>query len=279
VKNYFHTNKVVICFLIIAILFAVGTVGWGYSQLQTYHRSIRSVPYLFKSCLSDEAILSQYTVNSLLANDASHSDFQRLNVSKKQRSSAQFALLNYESYDLPRSVLAVAYKAYIRARGFGLDKQQILTVVDYAKSSNARRLWVFDMKHNKILYHTFVAHGVESGGITAEHFSNQPDSNESSLGVILTGKTYDGTLGYSMLLYGLDQGFNDNLLQRKIVMHPANYVDPSFIRKYHQAGRSYGCLAVSEKIAKPLINAIKNGTIVVNYYPDKQWLTHSYFLT
>ena len=161
VKNDFKTKKIVACLLVVVIFIAGVALARGYSKLVTYHRSINPVPYLFVSCLSDEAVLSNHIISPLLATDARHSKFQRLNVSTSQRSSAQFALLNYESYDLPRSVLAIAYKAYVRARSLGLDKQQILTVVDYEKPSNARRLWVFDMKHNKILYHTFVAHGIE----------------------------------------------------------------------------------------------------------------------
>ena len=43
-------------------------------------------------------------------------------------------------------------------------------------------------------------------------------------------------------------------------------------------GRSWGCPAVRPAIAKELIDAIKDGSLVVAYYPDADWLARSAFL-
>ena len=187
-------------------------------------------------------------------------------------------LLHKESPGLSMDALMAALAAYRRTRTLGYDPRQILTVVDYVKSSAEPRLWVFDMKRNKLLYKTWVSHGTKSGQQYARYFSNTVDSHASSLGVMLTGDTYEGEFGYSMDLYGLERGFNDKVYERRIIMHPAPYVDAKMAAQFQQVGRSHGCLAVSHEISKKLINLIKGGTIVVSYYPDPLWLKKSAFL-
>lgn len=43
-------------------------------------------------------------------------------------------------------------------------------------------------------------------------------------------------------------------------MHGAWYVEPDFIRKSGRAGLSWGCPAIAQTLAKPVINTIKNGS-------------------
>jgi hypothetical protein len=62
------------------------------------------------------------------------------------------------------------------------------------------------------------------------------------------------------------------------VVHGAWYADQNIARKYGQLGRSFGCPAVSDKIARPLINTIKDNSVVFAYYPDRQWMRKSSFL-
>ena len=90
---------------------------------------------------------------------------------------------------------------------------------------------------------------------------------------------YQGGNGYSLRMRGLEQGVNDKAYDRDIVFHGAWYVNPDTIRKYGQLGRSWGCPAVREDLAKPLIDTIKEQTVVFAYYPDKKWLSHSKFLS
>ena len=129
-----------------------------------------------------------------------------------------------------------------------------------------------------MLYNTYVAHGKNSGDNYAEQFSNSPKSQESSIGVYVTGDTYYGNDGYSMHLIGLDKGFNSNAYSRAIVMHGAWYVSQDFISRYGRLGRSWGCPALDPTIEPKIVNIIKNGTVIFAYYPEKQWLENSKFL-
>lgn len=154
----------------------------------------------------------------------------------------------------------------------------VLTVIDYSRPSTEPRLFVIDMTSNRVAFSELVAHGRGSGDNAAERFSNQDGSRMSSLGVFLAGGTYNGQHGLSLRLDGLEPGFNDRARERAIVMHAAGYVSTAMIASQGRLGRSWGCPAVRPAIAKPLIDAIKDGSLVVAYYPDADWLARSTFL-
>lgn len=175
-------------------------------------------------------------------------------------------------------VLKLGLTAYLKARKQGMDDKQLLTIVDYSKPSNERRLWVIDLKKNKVLFNTHVAHGKNSGGVNSTSFSNKPTSLKSSLGVFLTTETYEGHNGYSLRMDGLEPGINDNANSRDIVFHGAHYVSNEIAQNRGMVGRSWGCMAVDQRTIKPLINTIKDKTLVVAYYPDNHWLKTSKFL-
>ena len=153
-----------------------------------------------------------------------------------------------------------------------------LTVIDYSKPSTEKRLWVFDLRTRAVLYEELVAHGQGTGDNFARAFSNTPDTHQSSLGLFVTGETYTGRNGYSLRLDGLDRGFNDRARDRAIVMHGAPYVSPEFAKATGRLGRSWGCPAVSDAVARPLIDLVKGGNLVFAYYPDQNWLQSSAYL-
>lgn len=170
--------------------------------------------------------------------------------------------------------------AYLNAqkRGYA-DNKKLLTVIDYSKPSSEKRLWVFDLNNGRTLFNTWVSHGKNSGGAAAYSFSNSMGSLKSSLGVFLTESTYvGGRVGYALRLRGLEHGINDNAYNRAVVIHGARYVNGDVARSRGQVGRSWGCPAVTTSLARPLINTIKNRTVLVAYYPDRNWLSHSRFL-
>lgn len=177
--------------------------------------------------------------------------------------------------DLNKKVLKIALNAYNKATDKGNVKKHILTVIDYSLPSSKQRMWVFDLNKKQLLYHTHVAHGRNSGLTVPHHFSNQSSSKETSLGLYITRDTYSGSKGYSLNLQGLEKGFNDNAYSRRVVMHGAWYVEPGFIKKAGRAGRSWGCPSVAKSLAKPIINTIKNGSVLFAYYPDKAYLQRS----
>jgi hypothetical protein len=123
-----------------------------------------------------------------------------------------------------------------------------------------------------------VAHGKGSGENATERFSNTLGSRMTSLGVFLAADTYNGQHGLSLRLDGLEPGFNDRARERAIVIHGASYVNEAIIGAMGRLGRSWGCPAVRPEVAKKLIDAIKDGSLVVAFYPDANWLERSAFL-
>jgi len=153
-----------------------------------------------------------------------------------------------------------------------------LTVIDYSRPSTARRLWVFDMHTQALLYEELVAHGKNSGDNMATRFSNDLDSHQSSIGLYLTEDSYVGKNGYSLRLRGLDEGFNDRASERAIVMHGAPYVNDDIARTMGRLGRSWGCPALREGVARVIIDRVKETGLLFAYYPDSAWLKSSKYL-
>jgi hypothetical protein len=181
--------------------------------------------------------------------------------------------------NLNPKVLNLAMTAYTCARKKGFeDPRQILTIIDYSLPSTEKRMWVIDLKQRKVLFNTLVAQGKNTEGLFGEHFSNQPESKATSLGLFLTESSYEGHNGYSLRIRGLEPGFNEKAEQRNIVIHGAWYVSESFIRREGRLGTSWGCPAVGKDIVRPLINDVKEGTLLFSYYPDPNWLANSTFL-
>ena len=164
------------------------------------------------------------------------------------------------------------------AENYNIQHNHILTVIDYSLPSSEKRLWILDLNENKLLFHTYVSHGIKSGELLTNSFSNKNNSKSTSIGVYTTEKAYYGRDGLSLRLDGLDRGFNDNASGRSIVMHGSWYVEEQFIKKYGRAGRSWGCPAVPIDLSKQIINTIKDKSIVVAYYPSDVWFAKSKFL-
>ncbi len=164
------------------------------------------------------------------------------------------------------------------AKKQGVKHNHILTIIDFSLPSNKKRLWVFDLSKNKLLFHTHVSHGIKSGELSSTYFSNKVNSKTSSIGVFNTENSYRGRHGLSLKLRGLDHGINHNAYRRYIVMHGSWYMDEKFINKYGRPGRSWGCPALPIHLTKPIIQTIKGNSFFVSYYPGSKWLNTSKFL-
>lgn len=192
---------------------------------------------------------------------------------------ALVAALEQEAPALRPEVIELALSARAAATRAGLvPHPEILTVIDYSLPSTERRLWVFDLERQRLLFHELVAHGQRSGENLATHFSNRLGSRQTSLGLFVTADAYDGQNGYSLRLDGLEAGINDRARDRAIVIHGAPYVSASTVAELGRLGRSLGCPAVSKTVARGLIDTIKGGTAVFAYYPEWKWLARSAFL-
>jgi len=165
---------------------------------------------------------------------------------------------------LDMAVFQKAVTGYFNLKAINKVPQysSIITIVDLAKSSRTKRMWIVDVINKELVLHTWVAHGNGSGDDMANYFSNTNDSHASSLGFYITDGVYNGKHGRSLRLDGMDVGFNDNARARSIVVHAASYVSQSSINQLGRLGRSEGCPAVSPKVAKKVINIMKGKSVL-----------------
>jgi hypothetical protein len=187
--------------------------------------------------------------------------------------------LQLDELGLSEDAFNYAVKGFESLKKTGkIHNERVLSIIDFTKPSSQKRLFVLDVESFKILFNTYVAHGRNTGEAFASHFSNQPESYQSSLGFYITEGTYTGKNGYSMQLEGMEYGINHRAEERAIVVHGAPYVSEGFIRSKGYIGRSHGCPALPEKLNKPIIEKIKNGSCLFIYSNDKAYLQHSKLL-
>jgi hypothetical protein len=171
-----------------------------------------------------------------------------------------------------------SYFAY-KAANPGAVTKPYLYFVDYGLPSTTPRGYVFDMEKLTVVKGPFtVAHGSGSAKrseLVPTRFSNRHGSNSTSLGLYLAQETYNfsgksGGRRYTSVglrLKGLSTGFNDNARARGVVAHGAPYVTAS------RAGRSQGCPAVTQQLARELLPKIANGGMVFLFAPDARWMS------
>ncbi len=213
-------------------------------------------------------------------NDSCLVDSTSLNIDRKKNRpnhiDSLYQLLFTEDIKPNKQGFAQAYKGLMYFQKICTNLvHDTLALIDFTLSSNKERLWVIDLKQNKILYHELVAHGKNSGEEFPSKFSNLEESFQSSLGFYFCGDTYDGLNQLSLKLYGLESKFNGKAFDRGIVIHGANYVSKKFILENERLGRSLGCPAVRQDIISPLSNTIKNGCLLYIYSNNKSYQKYS----
>jgi hypothetical protein len=161
---------------------------------------------------------------------------------------------------------AVSAMKCAQNKGVGKNASRI-AIIDYTIPSRKPRLWVVDLKNQKLLFEEHVAHGQGSGQDVPNAFSDRDGSHQTSLGLFLTDTTYQGGNGLSLRLHGLSKGFNESAMRRLIVMHGARYVNPMAALAMGRLGRSWGCPAVRTEVAKPMIDTLKQGQFIYAHGP------------
>lgn len=147
------------------------------------------------------------------------------------------------------------------------EEMLVLAVIDYSKPSWSKRMQVIDLVTGKSKSF-MVAHGKKSGGMHASTFSNEPESNMSSLGLFKVAEAYMGDHGLAMRLDGLDSLQNSNARKRDIVLHAADYVSTGFIIRNlltfngPRIGRSSGCIVVSRNKIVPVVRLLERGAFI-----------------
>jgi hypothetical protein len=187
--------------------------------------------------------------------------------------SEEFYQIMYKACGLEKKMnYTIFRRAYIGMETLCAPKTDILTIIDYSKPSCDRRFYVIDLVNRKLLYHSLVAHGKNSGELVSYKFSNRPKSLQSSPGFFLTAETYSGRHGYSLRLDGMEPGLNDQARARAIVIHGAEYVAQHYVDDVGYIGRSFGCPALPLELNKKIIDLIKGGTCLYIHTNDKNYL-------
>ncbi len=154
---------------------------------------------------------------------------------------------------------------FLREHRFAFKNKRYITIIDYTKPSTTKRFYLIDMESGAVRKY-LVAHGKNSGWVYATHFSNLPESFQSSKGFFKTGNGYSGKLGICLELHGLEKGVNDNALSRGIIIHGAHYASGNTIAVNHgRLGRSLGCPAIPKECVREVIDKIKGGSLLYIY--------------
>jgi hypothetical protein len=286
----FYTPFIRISLLLLVII-APATLVEGKKKIESRSSMKLSVTKLsaFSSFHSADAIkkVLTYTVS---AAPVYKKNFELANLIKAIALKAEWkrtinaAISLYDQMDLEESGLSkkafeYAWMGYYKLRKKGLlHKTSVLSICDFSQSSSQERMYVIDVNNKKLLYRTFVAHGINSGQQYASSFSNRPESYKSSMGFYVTRQTYYGSNGLSLKIQGMDKGFNDLAIKRNIVIHGAPYVSLRILHKYGVMGTTFGCPAIPEEMSTKIIPAVKDGSCFFIYYPSKRYLTQSTIL-
>lgn len=146
--------------------------------------------------------------------------------------------------------------------------QDIAFMIDYSLHSGLPRIFIVDIKNNKILDKGLVCHGDCKGRNEAdkvEYFSNTKDSNCTSLGFALVAERAESKWGkkYKYWLNGLEKT-NSNMRDRVVVLHAWSIV-PDEKTYPNSIGTSWGCPTVSIKFLDKLDVILKKEKQVLLY--------------
>lgn len=164
---------------------------------------------------------------------------------------------------VPKRPLDLAF-AYFDLHQDQFSNQEYMTVIDFRIASGTERFFLINL-NSGVVTRELTAHGK---GSDAEHdgfaksFSNKSGSYASSLGFYQVSESYVGDHGLSVRLDGLSGELNSNARDRAIVIHGADYVDPS----RPIIGRSLGCPALQQSRAGSIVEKIKNGSLLFIYH-------------
>jgi len=188
-----------------------------------------------------------------------------------------YSILNLSGYGLSTEAYRLALKGFEKLKTEGkLLNSSILTIIDFSQSSNKKRMYVIDLVKKALLYNTYVAHGRNTGEEYAERFSNESGTFKSSLGFYITKNIAVGAkVGLSLIIQGIERGFNDKALQREIIIHGADYATEAFIQKNGRLGRSLGCPSLPPDLIKPVSETIQGGSCLFIYHHDDNYIKKS----
>lgn len=162
-------------------------------------------------------------------------------------------------------------------QSIAMTNQDQVAIIDYTKTSNLGRFFIFDLKNRKLQV-LRVAHGrygdtdrlndrvtynpKRNSVLKIVHFSNVVGSNASASGFYLTGHEYVGQWGESLVMHGLERNVNDNACERATVIHKSASVTSSSVN-----AMSSGCPMVPVNQIRNVLNTLREGTALYVYSP------------
>lgn len=154
-------------------------------------------------------------------------------------------------------------------------------ITDFSLLSSEQRLWLLDLTDGSVLAELYVPHGEGSSSVDsaeADTFSNTDNSHQSSLGMMRGAEEYSGTYGASMRLDGLEPGYNDNVRDRAIVVHPWEGSRAEYVSRWGETAETWGCPAIDDRLSADVIDVLADGGLLFFWYPDADWRRGSGYL-
>ena len=154
------------------------------------------------------------------------------------------------------------------------DKNDYLSVVDFSMGDNSQRLYLINMKSNKVEVNTTCMQWEWKKWV--QTFSNESWSWQSSIGLAVVPMYYKdwnarsyhperGKWDENLLLRWTEPGFNDNIFDRKIYMHTWN--------------RSQWCFTLPQTdIWHEVIRKMASWGTIMSFYPDANYLKNTRLL-
>ena len=176
------------------------------------------------------------------------------------------------------AAVAYAFKGVKAIQNSMHTQFKYVAIIDFSKPSTEKRFYLIDLTDSSIICNDYVCHGKHSGENYATHFSNDIQSEKTSLGFYKLSEMYYGEYGLAIRMDGLDNGFNNNARARSMVMHSATYADSTVINELGRLGRSPGCPTLPMHTFHSIAPRIANNTLVFHYYPDENYLNNSVWL-
>jgi hypothetical protein len=235
----------------------------------------KKLPVIFVLILFFHQIFSGYMPDEIKGCSALKSYNYAINLF----CSTMFNLIKSDVSKPDYEVFKKALTGFLNLKVENKIKKNILTIIDFSKSSNMDRMWIIDMEKKEVLHLSLVAHGKNSGAEFACHFSNVLSSLQSSLGFFVTGDIFNSSHGMSLYLDGVEPGINDKARERGIIMHGAFYVGRDFIRQYGLLGRSFGCPAIPMQDHEKIITLLSGKSCIYIYSPDDKYQNSTQMLT
>ena len=156
---------------------------------------------------------------------------------------------------------------YYKKNKAHFENTDYMAVIDYTLKSNQPRLYVVNLKNGEVDAY-LTAHGKGSDKMAtghANHFSNEPSSLATSIGIFKTGSPTMGKCGLRLPIIGLSKT-NSNAAIRGMGIGGSRYVDENTGR----VGRSFGSIEVTASRSKELIRELKNGAMIYAYGEEKK---------